>query len=369
MMKHTVCGRLGFAITAFCFLQSGGARCADYPPADHGGADLLLQDNDRIWGNHTGIGTFRVPEGATVSLKPYDGADSATGRLEVHANSVELLGILDATGAGYSGGSGGGGTPGSQSSMIGPPPWPITFGAPGEGGLVPYEKENLRGASPGEGGTGDGPFGGLGGGESTAIVGADGGYLSPSGNGDSSIDESTSMGSGGGGGRGGAGVLGHNEGAQGGSGGAAGGRGGGELRFFALNQLLLGPQSRLLADGQTGGDSPDVFGIDGGDGGNVEPAGEGRAGTCIPAAQPGSDGGAGAGGGVLLDAMEAAAITINSGAAISALGGRDQASNGGTIKLLLPGGTPYPFGLAISAGRLYTNLETPSNVGDAFLFY
>src|SRR5690606_34904716 len=82
-------------------------------------------------------------------------------------------------------------------------------------------------------------------------------------------------------------------------------------------------------------------GWSGGDAGDVEPPEEGTGYT---------EGGAGAGGGIVIDASTAEVVNIASGAALESLGGRGQVSNGGTVKVFAPKDGREK--LAISAGRV-----------------
>ncbi len=46
-------GAVTLSLGSLVFVAFGGARLAvatDYPPGDHHGEDLILQDGDRIWG-------------------------------------------------------------------------------------------------------------------------------------------------------------------------------------------------------------------------------------------------------------------------------------------------------------------------------
>ena len=74
---------------------------ADWPPMDHGGVDFVPANGDRVWGIHTGVGTFRITSATTVSVKPFDGiTTTGAGAFEVFADSIEVAGTLDATGCG-----------------------------------------------------------------------------------------------------------------------------------------------------------------------------------------------------------------------------------------------------------------------------
>lgn len=349
-------------------LVSLGARGAEYPPQDHAGANLILANGDIIWGTHTNIGTFEIPTSVTVTVKPYDGDTTAgLGVVEVRANIIDIDGTLDATGSGYTGGGGGGG--GGQVVVMLP-----GYSSPGgPGGLAPYGGGAFNGSagSPnsstslvpgGNGGSGDGPFGGDGAttyyysspspGMFLPGTGKKGGYAAPETNGDDSYDTSTLMGSGGGGNAGSQGYVSY------GNGGAAGGRGGGAIRLIPESELHLGSSALIVSNGTFGQSNS------GSSGGNVEPI-----------ATTGT-GGAGAGGGILIDTRAAGMITVSAGAAIRSLGAADADgfvaagmrrfglppdNNGGSVKIFFDGPV-NPFAAAdIAAGNV---APIPSSVDD-----
>jgi hypothetical protein len=70
---------------------------------DHAGADWTLSNGDVIAGNHTNIGTFTIANGATVTVKAYDGS-SDYGTVTVNAADVVIEGTLSGDSKGYWGG-------------------------------------------------------------------------------------------------------------------------------------------------------------------------------------------------------------------------------------------------------------------------
>jgi len=256
------CGLVAMAVLSTLVSM---ADAADYPPADHGGSDLVLSSGDAIWGTHTNVRRFVVPEGATVNVRPLDvrfgpgftpatsepavsrletpslptvpvlvvgsgdaktqTADVTTGRLEVHAADIIVSGTLNARGTGYRGGGGGGAGGGaSVSGFTGA----LMPGAGGTGGLAFGLSQNgaagsdgrgafavtAPGGNGGAGGNGGGPAGGAGAagglGAASSEGGASGGgslggYMLPGANADATTSPDVLLGSGGGGGAGGAG--------------------------------------------------------------------------------------------------------------------------------------------------------------------
>ena len=304
---------------------------AEYPPVNHGGADLTLSDGDFIWGVHTGIKRLTILENAVVKIMPYNGiADSARGMVALHAESVELWGTLTAEGSGYTGGGGGGGG-GASVTWSYEHHWYSSSLGPYEGGHADYgdETSGFDGSSGsmnhyggditpgGFPGHGDGVYGGW-----QPLSGMrDGGYMAAGANGDMSDDDFTTMGCGGGGGQGGDGwimfnplmpILGE------GLGGGGGGRGGGCIRIYATNSFIMGSEGMVDASDVMGGNADWCFG------GNVSPPQEGLGGDI---------GGAGAGGGVLLQLESASSVNIQNGATIRTLGGGSMTENGGSAKI------------------------------------
>mgnify|MGYP006278224287 CR=1 FL=1 len=371
-------------VNCFLFLLlSLTATGVEHPPADHAGGDLILSHDDVIWGVHTNIGAFSIPGTTeastdTVRVAAYDGiTTSGRGMVEIHAKVIDIEGILDATGSGYTGGAGGGGG-GPGYIVIGSYP-----GAPG--GVAVYGAGLFDGEDgdygmgympqPGNGGDGgqaDGPYGGAG--AEGAVYGGywdaepeDGGYLAPESNGDNTTDDSTCMGSGGGGA---GGYFGAVDGETKGAGGDAGGSGGGVIRLIPEEQITLHSTCKILADGSLGGPG-EPSGADGGQGGDVFPFAD---------ETTGHNGGAGAGGGILLDVRltSASEVLIESGATISSAGGREalggamiknrslSSENGGTIKILYTGEAPDLTGVNILSGKTIT--LPPAKVEDWRLY-
>lgn len=365
---------LRFLLCSLAVLTVLQSQAAEYPPQDHAGGNLILANGDVIWGVHTNVNRFEIPTSSTtVLVKPYDGVTTDTnGMVEIQANIIEINGTLDATAAGYTGGGGGGG--GEPGTLIIPPP-----SAPGAGGVAPYgggafdggdggHPSGGFGGSGGAGAAGDGEFGGAGGIGGHYVVwpsfvpgqpGEDGGYAAPASNGDDTIDESTRMGSGGGGSGGQKADDANATPPYAGSGGDAGGRGGGMIRLFAANELTLGADARILANGALGGDGSPYSGLLGGAGGDVEGANSGSS----PA---------GAGGGILIDVRDTATVNVAAGATIESLGGNDAvgaggselagvpSSNGGSVKIFYDPPTNPFSGATISGGRVTgfpTNVE------------
>ncbi len=297
-------------------------------PKDHQGADLILADGDVIWGMHSNIGRFEIPEGATVTVAPYDGfPQSEKGRVDIGAQSIEIAGTLTASGSGYSGGGGGAGCTYIINGI---------FSIPSYGGTAAYLQVVNGGtdahfSNPGDGGNGDGEFAGQGS-TDEAHNGMDGGYNAPEGTGEILRDESVQMGSGGGGGAGGVrgirrvGIW------HPGDGGGGGGNGGGAIVLRASEELQITYTAQIEANGWFGGNAYKPYNyVTNIYGGNAVPPEEGLAGDVSD-----SRGGRGAGGGILINAESAQTVTIESGASITSLGGGGQKSNGGIVKLFLP---------------------------------
>lgn len=339
-----------FLLIAACAGSGSVALGAEFPPVDHGGADLTLSEGDVIWGVHTGIGVFTVPASNTVFVRPFRTNEPGSGFVEVNADTIIVAGTIDATGAGHEGGSGGGGR--GASSGFGPPTGCGGSGPQGAPGLV-FRDGNA--GSENSGGSGAGPWSGTGFIPIT-FNGADGGYLAPGANGDTSTDVSIFMGSGAAGGIGGGGggglvcIFG-----SGGGGGGAGGAGGGAIGLVAGQRLVL-DGGRLLTRGTTGGNGGAGEAFAGGLGGNTLPESGGNGGPGgrgsaeIVPGSTGRTGGAGAGGGILIKCLAQDGLTLD-GASIDARGARDQISNGGTVKVF---SSPQnlPLNASVSGGRI-----------------
>lgn len=310
---------------------------------EYSGRDLVIdQDSVLVGGNYRApytMNRFVVAAGANVAVLPYagncetDSYEVPSGGVDIVADSVEIRGSLSVDGRGYTGGGGGAGWSNTSS---------------GEGGTVAYTClptiNFLNGHRYGVPGVGDGLFGG-GVNLSSEI---DGGYLSWGSNDDETTDRSVWLGAGGRGGYGG-----HSE-----SdsccvaGGAAGGNGGGFVRLSANSILVTGS---ISANGITGASN---VGADGGNASSVPGPGhsvakgfnDGCGGGCV---ELGSEGGAGAGGGILL--ASTGTLTLTETARISSLGGRSQTSNGGTVKLFAKFLDRH-HDASIVAGRTYADV-------------
>jgi hypothetical protein len=332
------------------------ALAAEHPPANHAGADLKLANGDVIWGNHTDIGTLTIPDGAVVTVKPYDGtwrvgnSEPESGTLRVTARRIEINGTLGATGAGFAGGGGGGGASGTDVPY------------PGFGGVARYSTgisgEALKATNGtvswcgtsvwfngcqfgggGKGSRGDGPDGGINEGVANSEwERACGGYASGRGAGfneDSSTDESVLMGSGGSGGRGGnasgggGGLFGSVY--FGGFGGSAGGSGGGKLSLNATESFTLGPNATIEADGTMG--QPQTLPTGTALGVNGQNATQPYAGGTTYPTNWNLTGGAGSGGGILIKCTAPNGLDLSPTAIVSTLGGGDLVQNGGTVKI------------------------------------
>jgi hypothetical protein len=351
--------RSSFAVLFATLIGIGqSAFAADYPPADHAGADLILADGDVIWGVHTGIGMFQIPSGVEVTVRGYDGADADTGRAEIFAANIEIEGTLSAVGAGFSGGGGGGGesgTPGfgSYSGFAGTAYVLIVMDC----GLMSSAVTQLAGS----GAHGDGPGGQPGGpgkrlftnftctGSSVffqAFAGVPGRYgAGPDPNNDTTTDDSLQMGSGGSGGGGGSTTLSLGD-IQ--FGGGAGGNGGGIIRLVPNDSFHLGAAGVLTADGAWGNLRS------GADGGDALPVVE-----VFPGPDPdfATVGGAGSGGGICIDLRGLASpndATFAPGAIVSSQGGKGgpATTSGGTVKVLTFGEPDTLADLTIEAGRI-----------------
>lgn len=330
-----------------------------YGPQDHAGNDLILSQGDLIWGTHSNIGRFEIPENVLVRVLPYDGTDK--GMVEIQAADIIIEGTLSASGAGFTGGGGGGA--GGQAVPLLPFNIPGSTGGSGRYGSLFDGSNGSPGSSTipgsgGMGGNGDGSFQGLGGaggssasGVGLGFPGTDGGYAAPEANGDTSTDDTLFMGSGGGGGGGQEGMM------PGGLtlrvGGVAGGSGGGIIQLLAGNSFLLSSTGKVLSNGQFAGGPNNL----------------GSGGSALYSSLV-SGAGSGAGGGILIDVTGATIAEIQDGAEISSQGGRDLdpnkggsksgLSNGGTIKVRESGNLTVGSTVNVSGGRLVGILGTSS---------
>jgi hypothetical protein len=197
---------------------------------DHEGEDLIITEDTTLFGEHININRFHVATSTTLSVALYDPATTMTGRLIIHAQKIKVNGVIDASGAGFTGGGGGQGS--GYTGNVGHGRYP------GFDGITHY------------GGMADGP----------AVAGGSGGYNEPERNTDQTRDESLLMGSGGvGGDGGGAGGDGDNHGpnadgyAGAGGGGGGGGSGGGYVKLFATEELVV--TGKILTSGVKGGNA------------------------------------------------------------------------------------------------------------------
>jgi hypothetical protein len=274
---------------------------AEFPPEDHGGADLVLGDGDVIWGRHSHVGTFRTTAGTTATVRAFSSFVVDSGNVRIEAQNIELQGVLSAEGAGYPGGTGGEGTAPPNCA-----PFTTCIGEPGDLGTP-----------------GAGPAGGT-----------IGGYVTVGTNGDVSKSDSVVIGSGGQGGQGGAGfcLLGCGFGERGGE----GGNGGGSIELIAAEHFSATASAVLQANGTRGGYY------------------EGYAGrNPDTAAKPG------AGGGILIELGRGASAEFQAGVTLESRGGDGSLLNGGTAKVILANGAPAPdlSKLNVSVGRLFTRPE------------
>jgi hypothetical protein len=336
---------------------AGVALAVDYPPADHGGADLLLSDGDRIWGAHTNVGRFVVPEGAKVDVHRYYPAVAASGCLDVDAREIEIAGKLNAEGAGYTGGGGGSGRPAFGYQ-------PQYDGKEGKAGKPRYTEYNSEG-SLWPHAWGDGPAGGITSSWNPSI--RNGGYDDIDVNTDMTTDTSVLMGSGGAGGYGDASVntlpvLCFPR-PRGGTGGNGGGPGGGAVRLVASERLAI--SGTVYTVGATGGagragvpgyaailQTECVYhGSDGGDGGTGDVVNNGR-----------GNAGSGAGGGVLLLCLAKEGLEISGEVDTRSSEWRSQGlptdgvRNGGTLKIMYSGDAPTS-GTLLSGRTFFRDLD------------
>ena len=246
-----VAGSLGF-VTVF-------AQTIDY-----GGGDLLINSNTPLCGNHININNFTVSAGVTLTV--------SCDFLHVEAQNINILGTINANGAGGSGGTGGAGglaaVGGSscisgQAGVAGSNGLGVGGGSGGNTGGLPALcfSRNCSGsdgyiAGGGGGGSGTGGahhgVGGHGGsGGFAAIVyvisGGAGGTTNPvpAAYGDD-ISYSINAGSGGGGAAGGGG--GYTDGTAGGN----GGNGGGRVELIASNTFNMPASGAIYANGTHG---------------------------------------------------------------------------------------------------------------------
>lgn len=375
------------------FLCASEAKATDYPPADHGGGDLALSDGDRIWGEHTNIGTFTVNAGATATVRFYEGTnvpggtpDATLGMVSVEAENIAILGTLDGTGSGYTGGGGGGGGgcligfgvdaifynggPGGKGRYDFGIGATVCYGLPGtNASMCTFCCHQQCTFDAGNGGSGDGP-------DSNYVTApfdewwrACGGYMSGGGgfNYDTTTDEYIRMGSGGKGTYGGAGGFAVGFGHVAGEGGAAGGSGGGSIRLVGHQSLAIGSSGVVKANGTMGGPRNDgpTSDFTGRPGADAYPYDFIR---TVDTSNWYVSGGAGGGGGILLKCEHHGGLVLQPGATISNLGGGALTQNGGTVKIFYVGNPPSETGVTILTGRKFTSAGA-SSAGPGWMMY
>lgn len=334
----------------------------DLGGGDHGGSNWTIAAGSTIASNHYNLGTVMISSGATVYVKAWDG--TKYGGVAIDAAAIQISGILDASGAGYSGGNGGSGGAGSTTL-------------------------NASGGAGNNGVAGGGPYGGSAGG--LGIGGYDssgnpaltrqgaggragnaGGYALTEAQGDTTTNEAVMMGSGGGGGGGGGAGWNYLGTTSGGGGGGGGNPGGGWVSLVASNTIVV--RGSVMAKGRSGVTGTGGTGQTqlnpgaGGGGGSASGTGTSAGGNggasipsqCYPGGHGGS-GGAGAGGGILLKADTVDTL----GATLDNCGGGNSTTNGGTLKIFyitLQGGS------YTNTGRAYLKQLMLPEPGTVFEF-
>jgi hypothetical protein len=130
--------RLALGLAAAIALGApSSARATDWRGGDWGGADLVVGDYDTMTGVFTNVGAFLVNTSRSVPV-------TAIGPIEVHAQVIDIAGLLSADRGGENGGGPG--------TMFGSPG--VGFGG-GIGGAT-----NADGVGEGGGGGGYGAEGG-----------------------------------------------------------------------------------------------------------------------------------------------------------------------------------------------------------------
>lgn len=322
---------------------------------DHGGSNWVIAGGTYIASNHYNIGTVTIETGSVVYVQPWN--NGKYGMVEISATNITIRGTLDASGAGYRGGNGGGGANGGAVYSL----LPGYSGSTGANGGGPF---GGNGGVGGAGGPVDNGYGQAGG------SGGIGGYSVARGQGDASTNEAINMGSGGGGGGGGGSGSTYRESSSGAGGGGAGNYGGGAISLKALEALTV--RGVVAACGRSGVSGNGGNGTNGrpglgGSGGGSLTGGQSKGGLghpgvyneCMPSGN-GGDGGAGAGGGILLEAKHVDAL----GATVSNLGGGNNPTNGGTLKIFF---VDHQAG-TYSSGRLYLNQTASPENGTVFEF-
>lgn len=86
--------------TLLCWLHVASVLSVVINGGDYGGADLVPNDGDELNGAFTNVGMFRINVGDTVTV-------TSGATLSVTACAVAVLGVLDASAAGFAGGAAG----------------------------------------------------------------------------------------------------------------------------------------------------------------------------------------------------------------------------------------------------------------------
>ena len=345
----------GSALLACCIFATLASPARDIPPQDHGGADLILADGDRIWGDQTGIRRFEVPAGALVRLHQYFPSIPGSGQVHVSAEEIVVAGELNAEGCGYTGGGGQGGA-GVYNSVD------ARRGADGAPRYLDYTSP----PSTWPYAYGDGPAAGPPFAFFTGLPSPVGGYNVSGRNTDETTDSLVLMGSGGGGGSS------WNEGGEsrcnhpglGYHGGTSGGAGGGAIRLMAKGSLLVSGRILTASINGRGGTAgkrasaipnsqlPFFCTITGGDGGNG-----GSCTSVIEESPPSARLGSGGGGGVLLMCESDGGLTVTgtvdcrSTRSTSSTSTNGGVLNGGTLKIFYNGQVTLTGSLR--GGRVY----------------
>lgn len=327
----------------------------EFPPSDHGGEDLSLQNGDVIWGLHDNIGKFEISKGSVVIVRAYDPITTESGKLVVHASHIAVHGMLDASGSGY---TGGGGSAGAGGKVFGVPNQTNGInGQPGQPRYSPYIGSHLYPQD------GDGPYRGVVSEEIVTPV-RNGGYNTPAANTDETTDTSVLIGSGGAGMYQAVGSTPADSCTpiRGRTGGGGGGPGGGSIELYANKVLHIdgevatrghsGSDGTSGTSGSTTSGRPPCF-VQHGDGGN---GGNGYGNTGNGQRR----GGSGAGGGMLLYCPTAGGLTVTG--TLDARGGRNGLSNGGTVKIFASGPANGFENSTVLAARVYKNQSLRSDV-------
>ena len=189
-----------------------------YFPMDHNGGNIVLKQNDLIFGLHTNVKRFEVETSATAEVYEYyapyfypgQAYFDGNGTLEVYAEEIIINGALNGKGRGYSGGGGWGGTGGKGD-----------YHHDGQGQGMSQGRYFIF--EP------DGPA-------KATSLGGDGGYNIKGDNTDATTNTSVLMGSGAYGGWGGYGGILH---AYYGAGGGGGGPGGSCISLRATKSIIV----------------------------------------------------------------------------------------------------------------------------------